>query len=214
MKSGADPAIVSNGWTRRREKLSRQIEEATLRSILERGIDHITVEEIARAADISRRTFYRYFGSPLAVLAALPRRSLDRLIRDFRKRPLDESIAKAFVNALREADISPPEAEIRRLSGEVLRRWPDAWKNALGGMQAESVRRFSEVIADRLVATGRDAWAAGAVAATLAAVLTQVNTEHRHTGPFQVPFETYDAALAAVGDILVGNEVGTVRQSI
>ena len=62
-----------------------------MRMFLERGFEHTTLEAIAEAADISRRTFFHYFGSKEAILEAV-----------------DDGLHEAFREALSvEGDISP-----------------------------------------------------------------------------------------------------------
>ena len=55
----------SAGTSRRRESRAR-ISAVTLELVLERGLDDVTVDEIARAANVSRRTFFNYFPSKVA----------------------------------------------------------------------------------------------------------------------------------------------------
>ena len=62
---------------RRRQRTSRQIEHAALRLFAEKGYHDVTVEEIAHAAEISERTFFRYFATKDDVILAEERRRMD-----------------------------------------------------------------------------------------------------------------------------------------
>ena len=64
-----------------------------------RGFAEVTVDEIAEAAGISPRTFFRYFPTKAQVVRAHQRRLVDRLVRALAARPADEGP----VTALREA---------------------------------------------------------------------------------------------------------------
>jgi AcrR family transcriptional regulator len=55
---------------RKRRQTRQRIAEAALRLFLEKGFDETTLDEIAIAADISRRTVFHYFDSKDAILLA------------------------------------------------------------------------------------------------------------------------------------------------
>ena len=61
---------------RRRENETLRIVRVALALFLERGPDQVTAEEIAEAAAISRRTFFRYFPSKDDVLVMVHGRSM------------------------------------------------------------------------------------------------------------------------------------------
>jgi AcrR family transcriptional regulator len=60
--------VETGGWERRKAQTRVALAEAAVRLFTERGYDATTVEDIARAAHSSQRTFFRYFGTKEDVL--------------------------------------------------------------------------------------------------------------------------------------------------
>jgi AcrR family transcriptional regulator len=89
------------GLRERRKKLTaEELEAAAYRLFGERGFDNVTVDDIAAEADVSRRTFFRYFASKEDVLLADHFVQLARRREAWAERPPDEPIVTALRNAL------------------------------------------------------------------------------------------------------------------
>lgn len=170
------------GWERKRIRTSLAIELVALRLIHERGLENVTVEQVAAAADISIRTFYRYFFNVPDVLTGVVTRQTDWSCNMVLARPDDEDILAAFGSTFDEpdldhlpadfVDVADEAIEALALWGEIVRRDPDdvaRHSHALTYMTA----RYEEVIRQRLD-LGDDDVTAGVLAAAIAGVIWYV----------------------------------------
>jgi AcrR family transcriptional regulator len=123
VSTSTEPAAPAAATPSRRElnkAATRQaITEAALSLLRSRGPGNFTVEDIADAAGISRRTFFNYFGSTDAALASVTHGFLDNAIQQFRLRPADEPVmesAQAALMALADPMTVAPLAELFTLT--------------------------------------------------------------------------------------------------
>jgi AcrR family transcriptional regulator len=86
---------------RKREAVRAHLTEVALDLLTDRDFDSVTVDEIATAAGISRRTFFRYFPSKEEVVLGFLDRVGDRLREQVIARPAHESPLQAVHAALR-----------------------------------------------------------------------------------------------------------------
>jgi len=74
-------APVSSGQERRRRRTQRALQEAAIALTGRRGLAAVTVEDIAAAAGVSRRTFFNHFPTKAAALFDPDPSDADRLAR-------------------------------------------------------------------------------------------------------------------------------------
>jgi AcrR family transcriptional regulator len=93
--------MVEEGLRERKKRATRlALSHATIRLVMERGWDNVTVEDIADAANVSARTFRNYFtGKAEAVVATHIERG-QHTAEVLRDRPPDEPLWEAIVNAV------------------------------------------------------------------------------------------------------------------
>ena len=84
---------MGTGLTERnKERTRREIAEAAGQLFLERGYAATTVQDIASAADVSPRTFFRYFPSKEDVITAIASASMDDVLEHLAGHDASESL--------------------------------------------------------------------------------------------------------------------------
>jgi AcrR family transcriptional regulator len=140
-------AGVTLGLRERNKLRTRQeIAEATLRLAAERGLEHVTIEQIAAAADVAPRTFFRYFDSKEdALLADHPER-LELLRETLKGRPASEGPLTAVRAAILDvAGDLEGHKELMLCKVELMEHNP-----ALRGRSLEMMDEFERAIAEAL----------------------------------------------------------------
>ena len=119
-----------------------RLERAALELFLESGYDAVTIEQIARAAGLSSRTFFRHFPSKADLLTASARRRYGAVCDEMARRPRFESTFTALCESFVEGALfDPQEAELAVLQRRLLRTQPGV---------AERLREGAEPMGDRL----------------------------------------------------------------
>ena len=85
---------------RHRKRTAADLEEAALELFCTKGFDAVTIDDIAAAADVSRRTFFRYFASKEDVILSDHPKRLDELQAALNRRPADEPALTALRHAI------------------------------------------------------------------------------------------------------------------
>ncbi len=153
--TGAVASGESRVSLRERKKLAtrRSLRRVALDLVAERGFVHVTVEDIAEAADVSPRTFFNYFPSKEAALfGANPER-----VAALRERLVHEAPGQTALEALRVAMVGEARAlaeELDELGGDPafwLKRMKAAHVDPhLRAAQAAHLAMVERVVADAL----------------------------------------------------------------
>jgi AcrR family transcriptional regulator len=85
---------------RKRQQTRERLTRAAMALFLKRGFEATTLDDIAAAADISRRSFFHYFASKEDVVFAWQEESTAALIAAVAARPASESMLAAAENAI------------------------------------------------------------------------------------------------------------------
>jgi len=134
---------------RRRRRVTRELERIALELFAERGFDNVTVDEIAAAADIHPRTFFRYFASKEHVLVGDPRGWLEDLHEAFLSHAelsVGAALRAASVAAAKTYD---EDRDIVLLRAKVARANPEAIARG-GNFPAQVLETLLAAVAERL----------------------------------------------------------------
>ena len=154
------------GLRARKHRRTREaIRDAALRLFIERGFDDTAVEEIAAAADVAPRTFYRYFASKEEVIFHDPDAEAT-LGRALAARRPGESDVELIARAMLEAMLLHEERVV--LARQIIDATP-----GLRGHVLHRVEQTAGLIADHLLSSGGRPGSAGRDARFRAQVLAQ-----------------------------------------
>jgi AcrR family transcriptional regulator len=137
---------------RRKRRTAEAIVAGAAGLFEERGFERTTIDQIAAAAEISRRTFFRYFADKEELFFAEDERLLAVIDQTLDDAPGDEPVldlARRATRALAAASAADPA---RRLARERL----IATTPALQARRLAKTVRWEQAIAARLVARGSD----------------------------------------------------------
>jgi AcrR family transcriptional regulator len=86
-------------WERTRQRVRAEITDVALALFLEQGFEETTVDQVVTAAGISRRSFFRYFGTKEDIVFGDLAEQGPVLLEALRARPDDEPIWEALRQA-------------------------------------------------------------------------------------------------------------------
>ena len=86
---------------RKKQATRDELLDHAARLFTERGFDAVTTADIAEAADVSQRTFFRHFPSKEAVLYGHAHVLREGMLAEFESRPDDESVIASVIAAVR-----------------------------------------------------------------------------------------------------------------
>jgi AcrR family transcriptional regulator len=85
---------------RKRQQTRERLTKVAMELFLKRGFEETTLDDIAAAAEISRRSFFHHFASKEDLVLAWQDASTDFLVASITARPADEPMLLAAENAL------------------------------------------------------------------------------------------------------------------
>ncbi len=142
-------SLASRLRVTRSEMMCSALEAIALGLFEQRGFGSVTVEDIASEAQISVRTFYRYFPSKEDVFQLhITRRSV-ALRAALSVRPLDEPPLHSLRLAYAE-QVSAEDTELVRQWITVIAATPSVLRGVLGGIQLIGHRTLAEFFGSRL----------------------------------------------------------------
>jgi len=145
----AGQSIVARLRSTRAESMVSEVEAVALELFDARGFDHVTVDEIATAARISARTFYRYFATKEDLLQVQIDRRNAAVSAALARVPSGETPLGSLRVALTEV-IAAEDPELRRRWVAVVASNPSVTNAVLGGIVLKSHRTFADYLATRL----------------------------------------------------------------
>lgn len=152
----AVPSTPASLKARKQQVVRDALSAAAVDLFLARSFESVTVEEIARTAGVSRRTFFRYYESKEDVMAERVDRLGERLLAELAARPLNEPPLLAIRNALVPAiEYGLAEPDLVRDTIRLLRE-TSALRRAVMEHRNRLEERITALMVRRMGTTSRD----------------------------------------------------------
>jgi mycofactocin system transcriptional regulator len=160
----ATPAVSGNGHPGRRRATSRaELEQVAFTLFTARGFDATTVDEIAAAAGIGRRTFFRYFPSKNDVPWGAFEDELERMRVRLKACPPEVPVMDAIRYALIDFNrVAPAQVPLHRRRMQLILRVPTllahstlrfaAWRAVVAEFVAERTGHRPDDLAPQAIA--------------------------------------------------------------
>jgi mycofactocin system transcriptional regulator len=160
----ATPAVSGNGHPGRRRATSRaELEQVAFTLFTARGFDATTVDEIAAAAGIGRRTFFRYFPSKNDVPWGAFEDELERMRVRLKACPPEVPVMDAIRYALIDFNrVAPAQVPLHRRRMQLILRVPTllahstlrfaAWRAVVAEFAAERTGHRPDDLAPQAIA--------------------------------------------------------------
>jgi len=135
---------------RKKDRTRRLVHSTALALFAERGYDHVTVEDVADACDLSRATIFRYFPTKEHLVVGHEPDRLADLREAFEQRPADEPVFAAIRHALvAVAQRYEDDRDELLLVSSIVDGHP-ALQARAEGLRAEWTAAFAELISRRV----------------------------------------------------------------
>jgi AcrR family transcriptional regulator len=187
---------------RKKERLRWTLVREALRLFQERGFEQTTVESIAAAAEVSPRTFFRYFNSKEDVILIDPVQKLARARDGLAAAPPDEPILDLLRRTWADfADEYLSDVEITMATYRLSRAEPVLTARLIS-FQTEWSHALARMIGARLGADSTTDIRAEVVASTCLAMLRGAFNRWTEAGCPGSPRDVVNATFAAIGPAL------------
>jgi AcrR family transcriptional regulator len=143
------PAAPCGLRERKKQATRRALQQAALRLVAEHGLDRVTVDDIAAAADVAPRTFFNYFSAKEDALLGRDPEKQARVVAALAERPAEEDPLTALHAVLvAQADDMAARADEWQLRMRLVNDYPQLLPSHLAGF-VDGERAMAEAVATR-----------------------------------------------------------------
>jgi AcrR family transcriptional regulator len=141
-----DPPATEGLRERKRRQTRERIAQSAMALFLDRGFDATTVDDIAAAADVSKRSFFDYFPVKEDVVAAWQDQFAVTLVAAVAARPAGEALARVVEEALTASIIQTATPQVMAIR-QLIHDTP-----ALSARDQVKYAKLERILADALAA--------------------------------------------------------------